>query len=73
MKLATRKNGLRGMKVLSLRFGIGCDRQYTLEAVGELFHVSRERIRQIQSEEFKRLLVIAAEEGVDLEEFLRLS
>ena len=72
VKCAAQDGGLRGMQVLSLRFGIGHDRQHTLEQVGRLFNVSRERIRQIQMEEFERLLEIAAEEGVDLTEYLRL-
>jgi RNA polymerase primary sigma factor len=36
-------------KVLRMRFGIGERKEYTLEAVGENFSVTRERIRQIES------------------------
>ncbi|MHC4946366.1 MAG: sigma-70 family RNA polymerase sigma factor, partial [Planctomycetota bacterium] len=36
-------------KVLRMRFGIDEKQEYTLEAVGENFNVTRERIRQIES------------------------
>lgn len=39
----------RGAEIIRLRFGLGCDRAYTLEEVAHLFNVSRERIRQIES------------------------
>lgn len=34
-------------KVLRLMFGVGCDREHTLEEVAQEYDVSRERIRQI--------------------------
>ncbi|MBI1356799.1 MAG: sigma-70 family RNA polymerase sigma factor [Acidobacteria bacterium] len=36
-------------KVLRLRFGIGCEREYTLQEIGREFRLTRERIRQIES------------------------
>jgi DNA-directed RNA polymerase sigma subunit (sigma70/sigma32) len=36
-------------KVIRLRFGIGCDREHTLEEIGQQFDVTRERIRQIEA------------------------
>jgi len=39
----------RCAKVLCMRFGIGMDRDMTLEEVGDVFGVSRERIRQIEA------------------------
>ena len=34
--------------VLRLRFGIGCDREHTLQEIGKMFDLTRERIRQIE-------------------------
>jgi len=42
-------------KVLRLRFGIGEERDCTLEEVGQHFDVTRERIRQIEAKAFRRL------------------
>jgi RNA polymerase primary sigma factor len=42
-------------KVLRRRFGIGDDIDRTLEEVGAEFHVTRERIRQIESKALERL------------------
>ena len=38
-----------------LRFGIGCDREHTLEEIGQEFDVTRERIRQIEAKALRRL------------------
>jgi RNA polymerase primary sigma factor len=38
----------RQKKVLRMRFGIGMPQEYTLEEVGVVFDLSRERIRQIE-------------------------
>jgi len=38
----------REEKVIRLRFGIGCEREHTLEEIGQEFDVTRERIRQIE-------------------------
>jgi RNA polymerase primary sigma factor len=51
---------LRGLppaqeRVVRMRFGIGCDREYTLEEIARLLNVSRERIRQIEAEALRRL------------------
>lgn len=40
--------GPRSIKVLQMRFGIGLTQDYTLEEVGMIFDLSRERIRQIE-------------------------
>ena len=39
----------REEKVIRLRFGIGCEREHTLEEIGQEFDVTRERIRQIEA------------------------
>lgn len=45
----------REAKVLRLRFGIDMDRELSLEEVGNVFEVSRERIRQIEASGMRRL------------------
>ena len=45
----------REEKVLRLRFGIGEKSEHTLEEVGRDFHVTRERIRQIEAKALKKL------------------
>jgi RNA polymerase primary sigma factor len=45
----------REEKVLRMRFGIGLDREYTLEEAGQEFDVTRERIRQIEAEALRSL------------------
>ena len=42
-------------QVLQLRFGIGCEREHTLQEIGRQFRVTRERIRQIESKALNRL------------------
>ena len=41
--------------VIRMRFGIGCDREHTLEEIGQEFAVTRERIRQIEAKAFRAL------------------
>ncbi|MFH1798667.1 MAG: RNA polymerase sigma factor RpoD [Candidatus Omnitrophota bacterium] len=45
----------RERKVLTLRFGIGDGYPRTLEEVGKIFHVTRERVRQIEAKALKKL------------------
>jgi RNA polymerase primary sigma factor len=45
----------REQKVVRMRFGIGEAGDHTLEEVGREFHVTRERIRQIQSKALSKL------------------
>ena len=40
--------GPKAIKVLQMRFGIGLTQDYTLEEIGTIFNLSRERIRQIE-------------------------
>ncbi len=42
-------------KVIRMRFGIGCDREHTLEEIGQEFAVTRERIRQIEAKALRAL------------------
>ena len=45
----------RQEQVLRMRFGIGQKRDYTLEELGEMFAVTRERIRQIEQKSLQIL------------------
>jgi DNA-binding CsgD family transcriptional regulator len=45
----------REAKVLYVRFGIGLSCDYTLEEVGLMFDVTRERIRQIEAKALRKL------------------
>ena len=42
-------------KVIKMRFGIDCEREHTLEEIGQEFSVTRERIRQIESKALRSL------------------
>jgi RNA polymerase primary sigma factor len=45
----------REARILRLRFGLDCDKSYTLEEVGQKFGLTRERIRQIEGKALRRL------------------
>ena len=45
----------REERIIRMRFGIGMDRDHTLEEVGRTFHVTRERIRQIEAKALRKL------------------
>jgi RNA polymerase primary sigma factor len=42
-------------RVIRLRYGVGTDKDHTLEEVGRYFSVTRERIRQIEGKAMKKL------------------
>ncbi len=45
----------REKEILSLRYGMGGDKPLTLEEVGEMFKITRERVRQIQNVGLRKL------------------
>jgi RNA polymerase primary sigma factor len=45
----------REQRILRMRFGIGDSRDHTLEEVGQVFGVTRERIRQIEAKALEKL------------------
>jgi len=47
--------GEREREVLRLRYGLGTDREYTLEEIGRRLSVTRERVRQIEARALQKL------------------
>ncbi|MCK4909200.1 MAG: sigma-70 family RNA polymerase sigma factor, partial [Planctomycetes bacterium] len=45
----------REREIIKLRYGIGAGYTYTLEEVGKIFKVTRERVRQIESKAVRKL------------------
>jgi RNA polymerase primary sigma factor len=45
----------REREVLRLRYGLGADREYTLEEIGRRLSVTRERVRQIESRALQKV------------------
>ena len=58
----------RERRIISSRFGIGHQTPHTLDEVGKIFNVTRERIRQIEKGAFKKLAT--SESGTVLRSFL---
>ena len=49
----------REREIIKLRYGLGDSRSYTVEEVGHIFKVTRERIRQIERKAIKKLCMLA--------------
>ena len=45
----------REREIIKLRYGIGDGYTYTLEEVGKIFKVTRERVRQIEAKAIRKL------------------
>jgi RNA polymerase primary sigma factor len=45
----------REAKVLKLYYGLGTDKEMTLEEIGQIMGLTRERIRQIKEEAFEKI------------------
>jgi RNA polymerase primary sigma factor len=58
----------REEEIIRLRFGIGREMPYTLEEIGRVMALSRERVRQIEATALKKIQ--SAQECGDLREFL---
>ena len=56
--------GERPRRVLELRYGLDGERPRTLEEVGILFNVTRERVRQIESHSLRKLAALAEAQGL---------
>jgi RNA polymerase primary sigma factor len=70
MRLARALAGLsdKEREILRLRFGLGDDREHTLEEIGERYGLTRERIRQIEVKALRRLRRLPG--GADLRALL---
>lgn len=53
--IALRRLDKREREILQLCFGIGYSRAYTLEEIGDMYHLTRERIRQLKEKALKEL------------------
>ena len=58
----------RERRIISSRFGIGHQTPHTLDEIGKIFNVTRERVRQIEKGAFKKLA--NSESGTILRSFL---
>ncbi|MCK4301015.1 MAG: sigma-70 family RNA polymerase sigma factor, partial [Planctomycetes bacterium] len=45
----------REREIIKLRYGLGDGQTYTLEEVGRMFNVTRERVRQIEAKAVRKL------------------
>ncbi len=45
----------REREIIKLRYGIGDGYTYTLEEVGKIFKVTRERVRQVEAKAIRKL------------------
>ncbi len=59
----------RDERILRLRFGLGVDSEHTLEEIGEIFGISRERVRQIETAALRKIRT--SERSIVLEPFLQ--
>ena len=59
LRAALENLSYRERRVLELRYGLGGEHRRTLEEVGRTFHVTRERVRQIEGQSLKKLQNLA--------------
>ncbi len=55
----------REKEVLRLRYGLGTDREYTLEEIGKRLSVTSERVRQIESRALQKVRTARNREAAD--------
>ncbi|MEO5606244.1 MAG: sigma-70 family RNA polymerase sigma factor [Polaromonas sp.] len=59
---------LKEEKILRLRYGIGCQDSLTLDEIGQRYEVTRERIRQIETQTIRKLKHLSRMHGSDPKE-----
>ena len=57
-------------KILTLRFGLTGDEPQTLEAIGKIFGLTRERVRQIEAGALRKLRELSDQKSIGTEEIL---
>lgn len=62
----------REYRIIELRFGLTDDTHHTLEEIGEIFGVSRERIRQIEEKVIRKIRKMAVREKWEGYEWIEL-
>lgn len=55
LKIVLHTLPFREREIVKLRFGIGAGYSYTLEEIGKIFKITRERVRQIEEKALKKL------------------
>jgi RNA polymerase primary sigma factor len=58
IKKMLQRLSFREREIIRLRYGIGTGYTYTLEEVGRIFKVTRERVRQIEAKGIKKFRVM---------------
>lgn len=66
VKRLLREIDQRSRIVVEMRFGIGHPKEYTLEEIGDHLSLSKERVRQIESEALRLLKIQAKGDDIDL-------
>lgn len=56
--------GWKEREIIKLRSGIGDGFQYTLKEIGQIFKITRERVRQIEAKAMRKLCELLQEEEV---------
>lgn len=57
-------------KVIEMRFGLVDGEPKTLDSIGKEFGITRERVRQIETQALNKLRAITKRKKIDLEEML---
>jgi RNA polymerase primary sigma factor len=57
--------GPREKDVVRLRFGLDGATEHTLQEIGDLYSISRERVRQIEQDTLRKLAVLSRQQGLD--------
>jgi RNA polymerase primary sigma factor len=57
--------GPREKDVVRLRFGLDGSSEHTLQEIGDIYSISRERVRQIEQETLRKLAVLSRQQGLD--------